>query len=77
MAAFTGHGSVHGAPEVRSDAHSAVELGRTFTEVPKGELEGTPAGGVRAVRAGRMVQKRTNPLLLMAPGYPRLRKVLA
>ena len=32
---------------------------------------------VRAVKAGHTVGKRSNPLLLMAPGYAKLRKVLA
>jgi len=68
----------HSLPMVAcSDAHSALELGSTFTEVPEGEFDGTPEGLVRAVKAGRMVGKRPNPLLLLAPVYARLRKVLA
>ena len=60
-----------------SDAHSALELGRTFTEAPAGEFDGTPEGLLRAVKRGRMVGKYPNPFLLMAPGYARLRKVFA
>ena len=68
----------HSLPMVAcSDAHSALELGSTFTEVPEAEFDGTPEGLVRAVKAGRMVGKRPNPLLLLAPVYARLRKVLA
>ena len=68
----------HSLPMVASsDAHSALELGRTFTETPAEEFDGTPEGLLRAVRQGRMVGKYPNPLLLMAPGYARLRKVFA
>jgi hypothetical protein len=68
----------HSLPAVAcSDSHSALELGGTYTEAPEGVFDGTPQGLVRAVRAGRMVGRRPNPLLLMAPGYARLRKVLA
>ena len=67
----------HEVPVVASsDSHSALELGGTFTEIPEDRYDGTPQGLVRAVKAGRMVAKRPNPLLLMAPGYARLRKVL-
>jgi predicted metal-dependent phosphoesterase TrpH len=67
----------HSLPMVASsDAHSALELGSTFTEVSEEEYDGTPNGLVKAVRSGRMVAKRPNPLLLMAPGFARLRKVL-
>ena len=68
----------HSLPMVAcSDAHSALELGRTFTEVPSEKFDGTPEGLMRAVKVGRMVGKHPNPLLLMAPGYARLRKVFA
>ena len=67
----------HSLPMVASsDSHSALELGSAFTEVPEDEYDGTPQGLMRAVRAGRMVGKRPNPLLFMAPGYARLRKAL-
>ena len=70
--------SEHSLPTVASsDAHSALELGGTYTEVPDSEYDGTPEGLVRAVRAGRLVEKRANPLWLMAPGSAKVRKVLA
>ena len=59
-----------------SDSHSALELGRTYTEVPGDELDGTPNGLLRAIRVGACVGRRPNPLLLMAPGYAKLRKLL-
>ena len=68
----------HALPMVASsDAHSALELGGTYTEVPDSEYDGTPQGLVRAVKAGHTVGKRSNPLWLMSPGYAKLRKVLA
>ena len=67
----------HSLPVVAcSDSHSALELGRTYTEVPGEELDGTPEGLMRAIRAGTCVGRRPNPLLLMAPGYAKLRKLL-
>jgi predicted metal-dependent phosphoesterase TrpH len=59
-----------------SDSHSALELGRTYTEAPDDLWDGTPAGLLRAIRAGHWTGKRPNPLLMMAPGYAKLRKVL-
>ena len=67
----------HSLPVVScSDSHSALELGRTYTEVPAEEMDGTPEGLMRAIRAGKRVDRRPNPLLLMAPGYAKLRKLL-
>ena len=59
-----------------SDSHSALELGRTYTEVPGEELDGTPEGLMRGIRAGMCVGRRPNPLLLITPGYAKLRKLL-
>ena len=59
-----------------SDSHSALELGRTYTEVPAEELDGTPEGLMRAIRLGDCVGRRPNPLLLMAPGFAKVRKLL-
>ncbi len=68
----------HSVPMVASsDSHSALELGNTFTEVNESDYDGTPEGLLRAVAAGEMTGKRPNPLLLMAPGYAKLRKMLA
>ncbi len=67
----------HSLPVVScSDSHSALELGRTYTEVPGGELDGTPEGLMRAIRAGVCVGRRPNPALLLTPGYAKLRKLL-
>ena len=67
----------HSLPTVASsDSHSALELGRTYTEIPDGLWDGTPEGFLRGIRAGRWTGRRPNPLLLMAPGCAKLRKVL-
>ena len=66
----------HSLPVVAcSDSHSALELGRTYTEVPAGELDGTPEGLLRAIRSGACVGRRPNPLLVMAPAYAKVRKL--
>ncbi len=57
-----------------SDAHSALELGSTYTEVP--DFDGTPKGLIQAAGAGRMSGHAPNPIWLMAPGLAKLRKVL-
>ena len=57
-----------------SDAHSALELGNTYTEVP--DFDGTAAGLFQAAGSGRMAGRTPNPLWLMAPGFARLRKAL-
>jgi predicted metal-dependent phosphoesterase TrpH len=68
----------HSLPVVASsDSHSALELGRTFTEVPAVELDGTPEGLMRAIQAGRCVGRRPNPLLMLTPAYAKLRKLVA
>ena len=59
-----------------SDSHSALELGRTYTEVPEGLLDGTPEGLMLAIRQGTCVGRRPNPLLLLSPVYAKLRKLL-
>ena len=66
----------HSLPVVAcSDSHSALELGRTYTEVPEDELDGTAEGLLRAIRAGRCVGRRPNPVLLLTPAYAKLRKL--
>ena len=59
-----------------SDSHSAMELGRTYTGVPGEELDGTPEGLMRAIRSGVCAGRRPNPLLMLAPAYAKLRKLL-
>ena len=67
----------HSLPVVAcSDSHSALELGRTYTEVPAADLEATPEGLMRAISAGVCVGRRPNPLLIMAPVYAKLRKLV-
>jgi len=65
----------HSLPAVPcSDAHSALELGNTYNDVPEFDL--TPQGLVQAVKQGRMAGKRPNQALLMAPAYATPRQVL-
>lgn len=59
-----------------SDSHSALELGRTYTEVPAAELDGTPEGLMRAIRAGICVGRRPPVWLLATPAFAKLRKLL-
>ena len=69
--------AAHSLPVVAcSDSHSALELGRTYTEVPAGNLEATPEGLMRAIRVGTCVGRRPNPLLLLAPVYAKLQKLV-
>ena len=68
----------HGLPLVASsDAHSALELGRTLTEVPAAEFDATPQGLLGAVKQGSIIGKYPNPFFYLTPGYARLRKVFA
>ena len=68
----------HSLPVVAcSDSHSALELGRTYTEVPAQELDGTPEGLMRAIRGGVCVGRRPHPLLMLTPAYAKLRKLVA
>ena len=68
----------HSIPVVASsDSHSAMELGRTYTEVPADELDGTAEGLMRAIRAGSCVGRRPNPVLLLTPAFAKLRKLVA
>lgn len=67
----------HSLPVVAcSDSHSALELGRTYTEVPGDALDGSPEGLMRAIRAGACVGRRPYPWLMLAPVYAKARKVL-
>ena len=59
-----------------SDSHSALELGRTYTEVPAEEMDGTPEGLMRAIGSGTCVGRRPPPWLLLAPGFAKIRKLL-
>ena len=69
--------ALHSLPVVScSDSHSALELGRTYTEVPADELDGTPEGVMRAIRGGVCVGRMPPPWLLLAPGFAKVRKLL-
>ena len=66
----------YGLPVVScSDSHSALELGRCYTEVAGAELDGTPEGLLRAIRGGRGVGRRPPAWLLLAPVYAKFRKL--
>lgn len=55
-----------------SDAHTAIELGRTYVEMP--EFDGTPGDFIRALRQGRIVGRRMSPLIHVATTLTRLKK---
>ena len=63
------HGLV---PSAVSDAHSIGELGDTYVEFP--EFDGTPAGFKEALRQGRLVTRKSNPLIHLITGYAKLKK---
>ncbi len=67
----------HSLPVVScSDSHSALELGRTYTKVSSAELDGTPEGLMRAIRAGTGVGRRPPLWLLPTPAFAKVRKLL-
>jgi len=57
-----------------SDAHTAIELGRTYVEIP--EFDGTPDGLKRALAQGTVVGRRTSPLIHVATTLTKVRKRL-
>ena len=57
---------------VVSDAHTAMELGRTYNEMP--DFDGTPQGFKEALSRATLVTKRTKFILRFAPAYARLRR---
>ena len=44
-----------------SDAHTPLEIGRTYVEMP--DFDGTPAGFLAAISEGRLVTNKTSPLV--------------
>ena len=44
-----------------SDAHTPLEVGRTYVEMP--DFDGTPAGFLAALAKGRLVTNKTSPLV--------------
>ena len=57
---------------VVSDAHTAKELGRTYTEIP--DFDGTPKGFKEALSQATLITRRTKIIHRLAPAYARLRK---
>lgn len=73
----------HSLPAVAcSDAHSSLELGRTYTELPAAGLpalgmEPTPEQFLAAIQSTSAWHgRRPNPLLMLTPAYAILRKLL-
>ena len=55
-----------------SDAHTPLELGRTYVEMP--EFDGTPEGFKEALSQGRLVTRRTSPLIHALTTLTKLKK---
>ncbi len=55
-----------------SDAHTTMELGRTYVEMP--EFDGTPEDFKRALGQGRIVGRRMSPLIHVATTFTKLKK---
>ena len=57
-----------------SDAHSPIELGRTYVEMP--EFDGTPEGFKRALAQGKIVGRRMTPLIHALTAFTKVKKRL-
>ena len=57
-----------------SDAHTLLEVGRTYVEMP--EFDGTPEGFKESLRQGRLVTRRISPLIHFATKFTKLRQRL-
>ena len=57
-----------------SDAHTYIELGRTYVEMP--EFDGTPEGFKEALAQGRIVGRRMNPLIHLATTFYKVKSKL-
>jgi predicted metal-dependent phosphoesterase TrpH len=57
-----------------SDAHTTMELGRTYVDMP--EFDGTPEGFKRSLAAGTIVGRRTTPFIHVATTLTKLKKRL-
>ena len=55
-----------------SDAHTPIELGRTYVEMP--EFDGTPEGFKQALSQGRIVGRRITPLIHVLTTFVKIRK---
>ncbi len=54
-----------------SDAHTTMELGRTYVEMP--DFDGTPEGFKRALAQGVIVGRRTSPLIHVITSLTKMR----
>ena len=57
-----------------SDSHTALELGRTYMELP--EFDGTAAGFKEALSRAKLVKRRANQVLRLTTVYVKLRRAL-
>ena len=57
-----------------SDAHTTMELGRTYTEMP--DFDGSPEDFKRALAEATLVGKRMSPLIHVATSFTRIKKRL-
>ena len=57
-----------------SDAHTTLELGRTYVEMP--EYDGTPEGFKEALAQGKITARRTSPLIHVVSTLTKLRRRL-
>ena len=57
-----------------SDAHTTLELGRTYVEMP--EFDGTPEGFKEALTQGKIVANRTTPLIHVVASLVKIKKRL-
>lgn len=57
-----------------SDAHTLLELGRTYVEMP--EFDGTPEGFKKSLQQGQLVTRRITPLIHFVTTFTKLRQRL-
>ena len=57
-----------------SDAHTSIELGRTYVEMP--EFDGTPEGFKWSLAQGRIVGRQITPLIHLLTTFTKIRKRL-
>ena len=55
-----------------SDAHSPIELGRTYVEMP--EFDGTPEGFKQALSQGTIVARKMSPLIHFVSTFVKIKK---
>ena len=55
-----------------SDAHSPIELGRTYVEMP--EFDGTPEGFKQALSQGTIVARKMSPLIHFVSTFVKVKK---